>query len=50
MITVNINGLSLCHKGSGGVSHNTLEGLMIKIADAVLSVHFVQRMMLFLVN
>ncbi|MFH5067750.1 DUF4150 domain-containing protein [Enterobacter cloacae complex sp. 2024EL-00215] len=24
MITVNINGLSLCHKGSGGVSHNTL--------------------------
>ena len=24
MITVNINGLSLCHKGSGGISHNTL--------------------------
>ena len=24
MITVNINGLTLCHKGSGGVSHNTL--------------------------
>ena len=24
MITVNINGLTLCHKGSGGISHNTL--------------------------
>lgn len=24
MITININGLTLCHKGSGGVSHNTL--------------------------
>lgn len=23
-ITININGLSLCHRGSGGVSHNTL--------------------------
>lgn len=24
MITININGITLCHKGSGGVSHNTL--------------------------
>jgi|GEM_PF-117090 len=24
MITININGLTLCHKGSGGVTHNTL--------------------------
>ncbi|EIE9077067.1 DUF4150 domain-containing protein [Salmonella enterica] len=24
MITININGLTLCHKGSSGVSHNTL--------------------------
>ncbi|EGI6182094.1 TPA: DUF4150 domain-containing protein, partial [Salmonella enterica subsp. houtenae] len=24
MITININGLTLCHKGSGGVSHNTM--------------------------
>lgn len=24
MITINVNGLTLCHKGSGGVSHNTL--------------------------
>lgn len=24
MITININGLTLCHKSSGGVSHNTL--------------------------
>lgn len=24
MITININGLTLCHKDSGGVSHNTL--------------------------
>lgn len=24
MISININGLSLCHKGSGGISHNTL--------------------------
>ncbi|WP_171922965.1 PAAR-like domain-containing protein [Salmonella bongori] len=24
MITININGLTLCHKGSGGISHNTL--------------------------
>lgn len=24
MVTININGLTLCHKGSGGVSHNTL--------------------------
>ncbi|WP_258561787.1 DUF4150 domain-containing protein [Salmonella bongori] len=23
-ITININGLTLCHKGSGGISHNTL--------------------------
>ncbi|RAN42965.1 hypothetical protein RB25_24760 [Herbaspirillum rubrisubalbicans] len=23
-ITINVNGLSLCHRGSGGVSHNTL--------------------------
>ena len=23
-ITININGLTLCHRGSGGVSHNTL--------------------------
>ena len=23
MITININGITLCHKGSGGVSHNT---------------------------
>ncbi|EHI7817663.1 DUF4150 domain-containing protein [Salmonella enterica] len=23
-ITININGLTLCHKGSGGVSHNTM--------------------------
>jgi hypothetical protein len=23
-VTVNINGLTLCHKGSGGISHNTL--------------------------
>jgi len=24
MITINVNGLTLCHKGSGGVTHNTL--------------------------
>ncbi|ECE6019211.1 hypothetical protein DL121_13345 [Salmonella enterica subsp. enterica] len=24
MVTININGLTLCHKGSGGISHNTL--------------------------
>lgn len=24
MLTININGLTLCHKGSGGISHNTL--------------------------
>jgi len=24
MLTINVNGLTLCHKGSGGVSHNTL--------------------------
>lgn len=24
MITININGLTLCHKGSGGITHNTL--------------------------
>ena len=24
MISININGLTLCHKGSGGVTHNTL--------------------------
>jgi len=23
-VTININGLTLCHRGSGGVSHNTL--------------------------
>ena len=24
MLTINVNGITLCHKGSGGVSHNTL--------------------------
>lgn len=24
MLTINVNGLTLCHKGSGGVTHNTL--------------------------
>ena len=29
-ITININGLTLCHRGSGGVSHNTLVRCAVK--------------------
>ncbi|CAM4054079.1 DUF4150 domain-containing protein [Rahnella bruchi] len=35
MITININGLTLCHKGSGGVTHNTLPDVCKTPPDAV---------------
>lgn len=35
MITININGLTLCHKGSGGVTHNTLPDVCKTPPEAV---------------
>jgi hypothetical protein len=34
-VTININGLTLCHKGSGGVSHNTLPDVCMTPEDGI---------------